>query len=89
MIEGAASGAVTSGGTVVRRSLQVSESNGYRFACTRGGGPGFLMPGGPRQEGVLCAFDGETVGLFVTTHTREPLVGLTDVRTFVDAYVGA
>jgi hypothetical protein len=89
IIEGAASGAEASGGEVDQRSLQVSESDGYRFACMSGGGPGFLVPGGPSEDGVLCVFVGDTVGLIVTTHTTEPVVGLVDVRSFVEAYGSA
>jgi hypothetical protein len=89
IIQGAAGGAAASGGTVDQGSLQISDSNGVRFACMSGGGPGFLVPGGPSEEGVLCAFTGDRVGLMVTTHTTEPVLGLMDVRTFVEAYEAA
>jgi hypothetical protein len=85
IIQGAASGAEASGGDVDQDSLQVSDSNGYSYACMSGGGPGFLVPGGSNQQGVLCVFHGENVGLIVTTHSQEPTLGLSDARTFVDA----
>ena len=33
-----------------------------------GGGTGFLVPGGASQEGVICVFDGELVGIVVDAH---------------------
>jgi hypothetical protein len=54
-----------------------------------GGGPGFLIPGGPSRQGVLCVFQGELVGVLVTTHTENPTRGLADVRAFVDALKAA
>lgn len=89
IIQGVAAGAEASGGTLDEASLQVSESNGYRFACMSGGGPGFLVPGGPSQQGVMCVFQGELVGVMVTTHTRNSVLGLMDVRAFVEAYEAA
>jgi hypothetical protein len=85
IMRGAADGAETSGGEVDQASMQVSEANGYSFACMSGGGPGFLVPGGPSQQGVMCVFQGEQVGVVVTTHTQEPTLGLSDVQTFVEA----
>jgi hypothetical protein len=85
IMRGAAGGAETSGGEVDQASMQVSEANGYSFACMSGGGPGFLVPGGPSQQGVMCVFQGEQVGVVVTTHTQEPTLGLSDVQTFVEA----
>ena len=86
IIQGAAAGAESTGGTVDESSLQTSAGDGYTYACMRGGGPGFLVPGGPPQQGVLCVFEGEVVGLVVTTRTTEPIAGLADVRAFVEAY---
>jgi hypothetical protein len=86
IIQGAAAGAESSGGTVDEASLETSEADGYTYACMRGGGPGFLVPGGPSHEGVLCVFDGELVGVVVSTRTTDPVAGLADVRAFVDAY---
>jgi hypothetical protein len=89
IIQGAAAGAEASGGDVDQESLQVIDSNGYSFACMSGGGPGFLVPGGASQHGVLCVFLGEHVGLIVTTHTREPFLGLSDAQAFIDALEAA
>ena len=89
IIQGAAGGAAASGGRIDQASLQVVESNGAQFACMSGGGPGFLVPGGPSEEGVLCAFSGDPIGLMVTTNTTEPLQGLMDVQAFVGAYEGS
>jgi hypothetical protein len=86
IIQGAAAGAESTGGTVDESSLQTSAGDGYTYACMRGGGSGFLVPGGPSQEGVLCAFEGDLVGIIVTTRTTEPIAGLVDVRSFVEAY---
>jgi hypothetical protein len=33
----------------------------------------------------MCVFQGEQVGVVVTTHTQEPTLGLSDVQTFVEA----
>ena len=85
IIQGAAGGAEASGGRVNERSVQLSEGAGYRFACMSGGGPGFLVPGGPSERGVLCVFEGEAVGIVISTHTREPVIGLRGVRAFVEA----
>jgi hypothetical protein len=85
IIQGAAGGAEVSGGRVNERSLQLSEGAGYRFACMSGGGPGFLVPGGPSERGVLCVFEGEAVGIVISTHTRAPVIGLRGVRAFVEA----
>ena len=54
-----------------------------------GGGPGFLIPGGPIRQGVLCVFQGELVGVVVTTHTGNPTLGLEDVRAFAEALEAA
>jgi hypothetical protein len=89
IIQGAAGGAEATGGDVDQESIQVSESNGYSYACMSGGGPGFLVPGGPSQAGVLCVFQGEHVGVIVTTHTQEATLGLLDAQTFVDALEAA
>jgi hypothetical protein len=86
IIQGAAAGAESTGGTVDESTLQTSTGDGYTYACMRGGGTGFLIPGGPPQEGVLCVFEGEVVGIIVTTRTTEPIAGLADVRAFVEAY---
>lgn len=85
IIRGAAGGAEASGGRVNERSLRLAEGAGYRFACMSGGGPGFLVPGGPSERGVLCVFEGEAVGIVVSTHTRRAVMGLRDVRAFVEA----
>ena len=89
IIQGAANGAEATGGEVDRESLQLSESNGYSFACMSGGGPGFLVPGGPSEQGVMCVFQGELVGVTVTTRTQEPTAGLSDVQAFVEALEAA
>jgi len=89
IIQGAANGAEATGGNIDQESLQVSESNGYSFACMSGGGPGFLVPGGPSEQGVMCVFQGELVGVTVTTRTQEPTVGLSDVQAFVEALEAA
>jgi hypothetical protein len=34
-------------------------------------------------------FQGELVGVLVTTHTEDPTVGLSDVRAFVEALEAA
>lgn len=85
IILGAARGAEAFGGTVDEDSIQISGSDGYGYACMRGQGPGFLIPGGPDEQGVMCVFSGATVGLITTTHTTDPVVGLIDVRSFVEA----
>jgi hypothetical protein len=89
IVQGAADGAEASGGEVDQGSLQSAESGGYSFACMSGGGPGFLIPGGPSRQGVLCVFRGELVGVLVTTHTGNPTLGLADVRAFVEALEAA
>ncbi|MCD6021685.1 MAG: hypothetical protein K0R20_1395 [Actinomycetia bacterium] len=89
IIQGAASGAETSGGAVDQGSLRSAASGGYSFACMSGGGPGFLIPGGPSRQGVLCVFQGELVGVLVTTHTEDPTLGLAAVRAFVEALEAA
>ncbi len=90
IIQGAASGAEASGGEVDQGSLQSAQSgDGYSFACMSGGGPGFLIPGGPSRQGVLCVFQGELVGVVVTTHTQNPTLGLADARAFVEALEAA
>ena len=89
IIQGAAGGAEASGGEVDQGSLQSAESGGYSFACMSGGGPGFLIPGGPSRQGVLCVFQGELVGVVVTTHTLNPTLGLADARAFVEALESA
>jgi hypothetical protein len=86
IIQGAAAGAEAQGGTVDESSLQMSEVDGYTYACMRGGGPGFLVPFGPSDEGVICVFEGDLVGVVVSTRTTEPIAGLADVRAFVEAY---
>jgi hypothetical protein len=89
IMQGAAGGAEASGGEVDQESMQSAESGGYSFACMSGGGPGFLIPGGPSRQGVLCVFQGELVGVLVTTHTENPILGLADVRAFVEALEAA
>ena len=89
IMQGAAGGAEASGGVVDQESVQSAESGGYSFACMSGGGPGFLIPGGPSRQGVLCVFQGELVGVLVTTHTEDPTLGLADVRAFVEALEAA
>jgi hypothetical protein len=86
IMQGAAAGAEASGGRIDEASLQISRSGGSAFACVRGRGPGFLVPGGPSERGVMCVFDGDPVGVLVTTHTTDPMIGLIDVREFVEAY---
>jgi hypothetical protein len=86
IVQGAAAGAEASGGTVDEASLQTIEADGYRLGCLRGEGPGFLVPGGPIERGVLCVFQGEHTGVLITTHTTEPTLGLAEVRSFVEAY---
>ena len=86
IIQGAAAGAESTGGTVDESSLETSTAEGYTYACMRGGGTGFLVPGGPSQEGVVCVFDGELVGIVISTRTTDPVAGLADVRSFVEAY---
>ncbi|MGH2640236.1 MAG: hypothetical protein ACRDGO_00900 [Actinomycetota bacterium] len=89
IMQGAAGGAEASGGEVDQGSLQAAGSGGYSFACMSGGGPGVLIPGGPSRQGVLCVFQGELVGVLVTTHTGNPTLGLADVRAFVEALEAA
>ena len=89
IIRGAAAGAEAQGGTVDESSLQTSEVDGTAYACMQGSGPGFLIPGGPSDEGVMCVFRGDLVGLLVSTRTTEPNAGLADVRAFVEALEGA
>jgi hypothetical protein len=89
IMQGAAGGAEASGGEVDQESLRSAGSGGYSFACMSGGGPGFLIPGGPNRRGVLCVFQGELVGVLVSTHTENPTLGLADVRAFVEALEAA
>lgn len=89
IIRGAAAGAEAQGGAVDGSSLQTAESDGYDYACMQGGGPGFLIPGGPSHDGVLCVFHGELVGVLVSTLTTEPIARLADVRAFVEAMAAA
>jgi hypothetical protein len=84
IVQGAAGGAEATGGEVDQGSLRSARSGGYSFACMSGG-PGFLIPGGPSRQGVLCVFLGELVGVLVTTHTGNPALGLEVVRAFVEA----
>ena len=86
IIQGAAAGAESTGGTVDESSLEISTADGYTYACMSGGGTGFLVPGGRSQEGVVCVFDGELVGIIVSTRTTNPVAGLADVQAFVEAY---
>jgi hypothetical protein len=89
IMQGAAGGAEDSGGEIDQESLRSAESGGYSFACMSGGGPGFLIPGGPSRQGVLCVFQGGLVGVLVTTHTEDSTLGLVDVREFVEALEAA
>ena len=89
IVQGAAGGAEATGGEIDQGSLQTSEAGGYAFACMTGGGPGFLTPGGPAEQGVMCVFKGEQVGVIVTTHAQDAVLGLTDVRAFVEALEAA
>ena len=89
IMNGAAAGAEAQGGTVDESSLQTSDFDGYTLACMRGAGPGFLVPAGPSDEGVLCVFDGDRVGLVVSTRTTEPIAGLADLRAFVESLEAA
>lgn len=89
IVQGAAGGAEATGGEVDQGSLRSARSGGYSFACMSGGGPGFLIPGGPSRQGVLCVFQGELVGVLVTTHTGNPALGLEDKRAFVEALEAA
>ena len=77
---GGGRGGGSTGGSVDESSLETSTADGYTYACMAGGGTGFLVPGGPTQEGVVCVFDGELVGIVISTHTTDPVAGLADVR---------
>jgi len=89
LIQGASTGMEGSGGLVDESTLQTIESGGYQYACVEAGGPGFLVPGGANEEGVLCVFSGETVGLVITTHANVATLGLQDVQAFVEAFRSA
>lgn len=89
IVQGAADGAEATGGEVDQGSSRSARSGGYSFACMSGGGPGFLIPGDPSRQGVLCVFQGEVVGVLVTTHTGNPALGLEDARAFVEALEAA
>ena len=89
LIQGASSGMEGSGGAVEEASMETIEVDGYEYACVEAGGPGFLVPGGITEEGVLCVFTGETVGLVITTHSNVATLGLQDVQAFVGAFRSA
>jgi hypothetical protein len=86
LIRGASSGMEGSGGSVDDSSIQTAEGAGSRYACVEAGGPGFIVPGGAAEDGVLCVFTGDDVGLVITTHSATAIGGLQDVRAFDDAF---